>query len=106
MSLRTDLAAALPDLFDAADDALFTPASGPAVACKVFVEFDVLLQPGGMDAQIVGTGTTIEALPTDDAGIGIGRAPVRGETFTLDGVVYTVQTILEDDGLTVKAVVT
>ena len=40
----------------------------------------------------------------------IGREPNRGETFTLDipaaGTIYTVQAPLENDGLTVKVVVT
>lgn len=105
MGLRSTLAAALPDIFDAAgEDAVFTPAAGAAIPCKVFVEFNVMLQPAGVEVQVWQRGTTIEALLSE-----ITREPNRGETFTLDipsdGTVYTVQAILENDGLTVKAVV-
>lgn len=106
MGLRATFAAALPGIFDvAAEDAIFTPAAGAAIDCKVFIDFDVDLQPAGMEAQVWQRGTTIEALLSE-----IGREPDRGETFTLDipsaGTVYTVQAILQNDGLTIKAVVT
>jgi hypothetical protein len=111
MGLRAVFAAALPDIFDAAgEDAVFTPAEGASIPCKVFIEFNVMLQPAGVDVQVWQRGTTIEALLSETPNLGIGREPNRGETFTLDipsnDTVYTVQAILENDGLTVKAVVT
>jgi hypothetical protein len=83
------------------EDAVFTPAAGAAIPCKIFIDFSVLLQPAGVEAHIWERGTTIEALLSE-----IGREPKRGETFEYDSVVYTVKSILENDGLTVKAVVT
>jgi hypothetical protein len=105
MGLRAVFAAALPGIFDAAgEDAVFTPATGAAIPCKVFIDFNVMLQPAGVETQVWQRGTTIEALLSV-----IGREPDRGETFTLDipadDTIYTVQAILENDGLTVKVVV-
>lgn len=115
MGLRAVFAEALPGIFNAAgEDAVFTPAAGAAVPCKVFIDFDVQLQPAGSEAQVWQRGTTIEALLADPrtggTGVAIGREPARGETFTLAipaaGTVYTVDAILQNDGLSVKAVVT
>ena len=106
MGLRAVFAAALPGIFDATgEDAVFTPATGDPIPCKVFIDFNVMLQPSGVEVQVWQQGTTIEALLSV-----LGREPNRGETFTLDipadDTTYTVQAILENDGLTVKAVVT
>lgn len=101
MSLRTDITEALPDLFAEGEPAVFTPAVGESIACQVFIDFNVMLQPGGAEAQVWQRGTTIEALLTE-----IGREPNRGEIFTVDGTDYAVQAILENDDLTVKLVVT
>lgn len=119
MGLRGIFAEALPDIFEAAAEvALFTPAVGDAIPCMVFIDFNVELQPSGADAQVWQQGTTIEALLSSAIGIGIGdREPNRGETFTvfpdatsrtagINGTTYAVQAILENDGLTVKMVVT
>ncbi len=101
MGLRAVFAAALPGIFQAAgEEASFAPATGAAIPCMVFIDFNVQLQPAGLETQIWQRGTTIEALLTE-----ILREPDRGETFTVDGTTYTVQAILENDGLTVKAVV-
>lgn len=101
MGLRAVFAAALPGIFAAAgEEALFTPASGAAIPCMVFIDFNAMLQPSGIEAQVWQRGTTIEALLSD-----LGREPNRGEIFTVDGAAYAVQAILENDGLTVKTVV-
>jgi len=102
MGLRATFAAALPDIFDAAgEDAIFTPAAGAVIPCKIFIDFSVLLQPAGVEAQVWERGTTIEALLSV-----LGREPKRGETFELEMIEYTVKSVLENDGLTVKSVVT
>jgi hypothetical protein len=109
MGLRAVFAAAVPNIFIAAgEDAVFTPATGDPIPCKVFIDFNVMLQPSGVEVQVWQQGTTIEALLSV-----LGREPNRGETFTMEDwdfpwlqKIYTVQAILEDDGLTVKAVVT
>lgn len=102
MGLRTVFGEALSDIFEAAaETAVFTPATGSPVDCQVEIDFDVSLQPAGAEAQVWQQGTTIEALLS-----AIGREPNRGETFTVDGTVYTVQAILANNKLTVKVVVT
>jgi hypothetical protein len=101
MGLRAVFAEALPGIFTAAGEAaVFTPSTGAPIPCFVFIDFDVELQPSGMEAQVWERGTTIEALLSV-----ILKEPDRAETFTVDGVVYTVKSIAENDGLTVKCVV-
>jgi len=115
MGLHTLANAALSGAFSArGEDAVFTPATGDPIPCKIFISFNVALQPNGVETQVWQQGTTIEAFLVDPTpngtGVAIGREPNRDETFTLDipsnDTVYTVQAILENDGLTVKAVVT
>ena len=101
MGLRAVFAAAFPGIFTAAGEAaVFTPSVGAPVPCFVFIDFDVELQPSGMEAQVWERGTTIEALLSV-----ILKEPDRGETFTVDSVIYTVKSIAANDGLTVKAIV-
>lgn len=110
MGIRAIVGRTLPSIFRSmGEDAVFNPAAGDPVTCKVFIEFGVRLQPMGVDVQVPERGTVIEALlidPSGATGIAIGREPLRGETFVVDGVTYTVRTILENDGLSVKAQVT
>ena len=109
MGLRGELQEALPGMFDAAEDASFTPAAGASVPCKVFIDFNVSLEPAGFEGMTQQTGTVIEALLNGNEaspdGIAISRPPVRDETFTLAGIIYTVARILTNDGFTVKMAV-
>jgi len=79
--------------------ATFTPATGAAVTCYVLLSIAVDLQPD-LDTQSWATGKTIECLYAD-----IGRTPERGETFLVESVTYTVASVIENDGLTVKMAV-
>lgn len=98
MGLRAIFAAALPGMFDAGgEDAVYTPAGGVAVDLKIFIDFNVMLQPEGISTQVWDRGTVIEALLSDMA-----AEPNRGDTFVYDSTTYTVQAILENDGLSVK----
>ena len=78
--------------------AVYQPASLPAATVLVHIERGVSLQPAGFDAQVISQAITIEAaLPA------LGKEPARGETFTTPtGTVYTVVTVLENDGHIVK----
>ena len=107
MGLRAIFGEALPDVFtEAGEAAIFTPSGGAPVPCFVIPAFNVMLQPAGMEAQAWQRGTTIEALLSDVSDIGIGTTePNRGDTFLVDGATYTVQSVLENDGLIVKVVV-
>jgi len=102
MGLRAVFAATLPGIFEAAgEDAVFTPATGDPIPCHIFIDFSVELQPNGALAQVWEQGTVIEALLSE-----ILREPNRGETFIYDSTDYTVKAVLNNDGLTVKVVVT
>jgi hypothetical protein len=107
MGLRGVFTAALPGIFSAAGEtATFTPSGGAAIPCMVFIDFNVDLQPAGVETQVWARGTTIEALLSASAGIGIGTSiPDRGDVFVVDGVSYSVREITASDGLTVKMVV-
>jgi hypothetical protein len=102
MGLRGVFAAALPGIFDAAgEDAVYHPLAGPSVPCKIFIDFNVQLQASGAEMQIWERGTIIEALLSE-----VGAEPDAGSHFVYDGTSYCVRVITENDGLTVKVVVT
>ena len=94
---------ALTDIFGSVlgEDAIYTPAGGAAVACRVVVNRNVLMQPDGMTAMVYEKGTTVEAMLSE-----IGGEPNRGDTFTVGTETFTVQSIEQNDGYTVTAVVT
>ena len=97
-------------MFEAAgEDAVFTPAAGKPVDCKVFIDFNVALEPDGFDGMTQQPGTVIEALLNGDVdvpdGLSLSRVPVRNETFTLVGQTYSVAKIITNDGFTVKMAV-
>ena len=102
MGLRSVFREALPDIFTAAgEDAVYHPLTGDPVDCKIFIEFNVQLQPSGAEMQIWERGTTIEALLSV-----IGDEPKKGSHFVYEDESYYVRVIAENDGMTVKAVVT
>jgi len=102
MGLRMVFREALPDIFAAAgEDATFTPVNGQEIPCKIFIDFDVKFQSSAMNAQVWETGVVIEALLSE-----IGVEPDRGDKFTFEGTDYTVDSILANDGLTAKVIVT
>lgn len=74
-------------------DAVYQPVTGDPVSCKVVIERDVDLEPSGFSAQIWGKGITIEAILSE-----LGKEPDAEETFTVDGITYTVLTVKENDG--------
>jgi len=82
---------------DMSQVATFTPEVGDAVSLRVAVAIEAAFQPGGLEAQAWGSETTIEYLLSD-----IGREANRDETFTVNGVTYTVKDVAENDGVFVK----
>jgi len=91
-----------PAILDAlGESAVYTPSGGAAVACTVDIVHNVMLQPSGIETQVWQRGTTIEALLDE-----IGVEPGRGDTFVVREQTYTVQAVMENDGVTVKVVVT
>ena len=97
MSIGTIFKEKLPKLYAKGEEAVFTPFAGDPDSFNVFIEFNVMLQPSGIEVQVWDRGTTIEMLFSD-----IGREPLKGEVFTVDGVDYTVKAILENDGFEIK----
>ncbi len=77
------------------DSAIFEP-----VSCNVIIDHDVILQPSDFDAQVVETGTTLEAIYS------VVAVPQKGSTFVADGKVYTVQRVQDNDKALIKMVVT
>ncbi|MEN6375585.1 MAG: hypothetical protein ABFD75_12525 [Smithella sp.] len=96
-------AQAVADIFNSAvgADATFTPAGGVAIPCRVLLDRSVLMQPTSMQAQVWERGTTIEAQLAE-----IINEPDRGDTFAIGAEIFTVQSIEENDGITVKMIVT
>ena len=89
------------DVFDIADDlifdacgvdATFTPTVGDAVECKVNFVIDTSDEPY-TESKVWGSNKTIEAILDV-----IGKEPDKGETFTINFVVYTVQKVIANDG--------
>lgn len=66
---------------------------------NVILSHDIILQPSSYDAQVVETGSTIEALYSD-----VGE-PEKGATFLIDGTTYVVQRITDNDKVFVTMVV-
>ncbi len=110
MGIRSILTGVMPTIFNKiGEDAIFTPLSGVPEACKATLDYDVLLQPVSIDGQAWDKATLIEVAVSTAAaalGIAISREPLAGETFTIDGVVYTVAEIINSDGFSVKMRVT
>jgi hypothetical protein len=94
---------AVSDIFNSpiGEDAVYTPAGGAAVTCRVIINRDILLQPDGLTAQAAVAGISIEALLSE-----IGQEPNRNDVFTVGAEIFTVSSIIRNDGLTVEAVVT
>ncbi|MBW2342509.1 MAG: hypothetical protein JRF53_00590 [Deltaproteobacteria bacterium] len=81
-------------------DAVFTPAVGDPVSCKVNLEKGSDFQPGGLDAQVWGSETSIEYRLAE-----VGKEADRDEVFTVGGTDYTVKDVMENDGRFVKVAV-
>lgn len=80
--------------------ALYDPIFDEVVECTVILEHDSVLQPSGLDTDVVEIGITIDAKYAD-----IGM-PERGHTFKIDETTYTVQRIESNDHLIVRMWVT
>jgi hypothetical protein len=99
---------AMTDLFntDQGADALYTPVSGAPIPCRVLLDKNVLMQPASLTAQVCDRGTTIEAQLVE-----ILTEPGRGAIFVVNPgtdneETFTVQSIDQNDGITMKAIVT
>ena len=74
--------------------ATYTPLVGDPVSCQVHYENELTITPGGYDVQAHGPLQTIEGLLSE-----LGQEPGKGDQFTIGSDTYTVQTVLDNDGL-------
>ena len=81
-------------------NATYTPVDDLSVECRVIIEHDSVLQPSGLDVDVVQLGITIDAKYSD-----VGT-PERGSIFEIDGTEYTVQRIESNDKYIVRMWVT
>jgi hypothetical protein len=101
MAFDSSLTQALADMFEhIGKSATFTPQTGTPVELYVDYVENSNDQPIGFDATIPIQEKTIEYVFSD-----IGREAKNGETFTINGVTYTVQNKVASDGYTVTVAV-
>ena len=82
------------DLFDQlGEDAIFTPTAGAPIPLKAALKSSIEMTPAAFEARAWQGSEFIEFVLSE-----IGREPNRGETFTIDSVVYTVQAVTANDG--------
>lgn len=104
MTAETAFDRADENIFDSLGQAAtYNPSVGDPVACQIFLDFEVDLQPPGYESGAWEKGILLEARLDE-----IGKEPNEGETFDLTGSSrrFTVRSIIENDGRDVKAVVT
>jgi hypothetical protein len=100
MSFDADITNGLDDLFTFFGKDAILNVGGLDVSCHVDVIYGVDLQPGGFTAQVSGDSTVIEFTLSE-----IITEPERGDTVTVGSSFYTIESIAENDGYTVKAIV-
>lgn len=100
MTVFDNMAADLFATWPEAVSATFTPKAGDTVTVTVVVEKSLKHLPDGFDAQTWGNSSTIEYILAD-----IGREAVTGERFDVNGTIYTVVDLLENDGRFCKVIV-
>ncbi len=94
-ALLIDVAAKAVDV--AGSVVTYKPVVGDEREFKAIVEFDVLLQPGGVDAQTWPTGTVITT-----AWKFILQVPRKGDVFEMGAEQFTVTQLLLNDGYRVR----
>jgi len=70
------------------------------LSCLVWINHESLLQPSGVDVEVINVGTTIEAL------VEVVGSPLSGSIFSVDSVTYTVKRIEFNDSTWVRMWVT
>ena len=92
---------AIGDMMDDEDmgvNAVFQPTLGSAVPGRVILDQEIVPDPGSFEANSWVRKKTIEGQMSV-----FGKEPDAGETFTIDGTVYTVtRDEPENDGITFK----
>lgn len=77
--------------------ALYLPAGGDPVPCRVIVDHAVEMQPAGMTGQAWQRETTIEAILSE-----IGGEPNRGDSFVVGEEEYLVMAVRDNDARTCR----
>lgn len=107
MGILSTVKSAMPTMFRiGAEDATYMPSGGTAIPCKIFIDFGSAEAPPGLEGQFWQQQITIEALLSDEAGVGIGTTiPAKNSSFVFEGTTYRVGKIISSDGLTAKMTV-
>jgi len=100
MSFDSDITESLTDLFESAGTEAVLTRGAVDTDCHVDIIRGVALQPDGFAAQVSGDSIIIEFLLSE-----ITTEPERGNIVTVGSTVYTVDSIAENDGYTVKVIV-
>ena len=80
MAFETVIAGALADIFNiTGQSAVFIPSIGDMRRCKVLLDLEGTIQPGGYGAEVFASSKTIEAILSD-----LPREPNIGEVFEID----------------------
>ncbi len=93
-SLTEDMIQAGKDLINLVGegtDAVFHPATGPPVACFVWLDNAVEIMPGGYDGMAESQVTEIRYLLS-----AIGKVAERGELFVIDGSEHRVESVADE----------
>jgi len=80
-------------------DATFNPLSGAPSSLRVMFAESMQLQPSGM------TQTWLQVKTIEYSLVDLNREAMAGESFTIGGMRYFVQSIMNNDGYVVKVVV-
>ncbi len=100
MGFNDDLASSLGDIFLTAGIPAVLTRGVVDTTCHIDLIRGIDLQPDEFATQVSGDSIVIELLLSE-----IGAEPARGDTITVVSTVYTVESIAENDGYTVKAIV-
>ena len=81
-------------------DGTYTTSTGTEITCTVDVNAEVRQQPDGFESRAWASRKTVDVLVAD-----IGREPNEGETIAVGTSLYTVESVIDNDGFIAKAVV-
>jgi hypothetical protein len=75
----------------------YTPNGGDAVTCQLYMIKGIQPQPGAYDTQAWQEGLQVVGFLSE-----LGQEPNRNDTMTIHGTTYTVQSVEENNGTTVR----
>jgi hypothetical protein len=93
MGFDETAARALTDVFNhLGESAVFTPSGGDSMECKVIIDRETGIEPGGYDTQVMVPVTTLEYILNE-----LGQEAKRGDKFEVEGEMWIVDGPFEDE---------